>query len=555
MIFYLGHGTVQKLTSVAEPKTVKMLAKLYQDALCGNSDVNCSKPTAKLSASATNARIYAAHQLAKLVGHPVMQEEIKWKIEVLSAILSLTLFEMKQPYGPIKTTPMPLSSEAKKETKEIFFRALDVKAKGFEAMCTILTSTLEYTDKLLKEKDIARPLYSFDESSDKAWKKIVKTVQKLGATESKKESKVFQLLFTHMGFQLFSDPLGAQDIINDLYICLDESEKAYTSKQVDDDEPKWVEVIVDSLLSLMSQNKNVLRQVVNSVMALLCPHMTVNALQAVIDVINPQEDKENDPHSEDENMSGEDENMSGEDEISDTEDAPVDENEEDSSDESEDEDAGNVDDAFKERIKQALGEAKAESGDEDDNASIDMDDLDDEAMNKMDEALGQLFKQLSGKKNPSQVKKEKKDATAQMHFKIRCLDIIDVYLNHEPKMSHVLFLLSPLLESIETYMKKKDDEPLAIRLKNTVKKITGLKKIEEADKELEPSSLVEMLQSLIDLANTASPLVSELSQPLPIYAQCCTLVLKFSQKIKNEELDENILSIYKKAMNSFFNKA
>jgi len=351
-----------------------------------------------------------------------------------------------------------------------------------------------------------------------------------------------------MGFQLFSDPLGAQDIINDLYVCLDESEKSYTSKQMDDDEPKWVEVIVDSLLSLMSQNKHVLRQVVNSVMALLCPHMTVNALQAVIDVINPQEDKENDPESEDENMSGDDENSY-------TEDAPVDEIEEDSSDESEDEEAGNVDDEFKERIKQALGEAKAESGDEDDNASIDMDDLDDEAMNKMDEALGQLFKQLSGKKNPAQVKKEKKDTTAQMHFKIRCLDIIDVYLNHEPTMSHVLFLLSPLLESIETYMKKKDHEPLAIRLKNTVKKITGLKKIEEVDKELEPSSLVELLQSLIDLANTASPLVSELSQPLPIYAQCCTLVLKFSQKIKDDKLDENILSIYKKAMNNFFNKA
>ena len=355
--------------------------------------------TTKLSATATNERIYAAHQLAKLVGHPVMQEEIKWKIEVLSAILSLTLFEMKQPYGPIKTTPMHLSVEAKKETKEIFFRALDVKAKGFEAMCTILTSTLEYTDRLLKEQDIAKSLYPFDESSDESWKKIVKTVKKLGATESKKESKVFQLLFTHMGFQLFSDPLGAQDIINDLYVCLDESEKSYTSKQMDDDEPKWVEVIVDSLLSLMSQNKHVLRQVVNSVMALLCPHMTVNALQAVIDVINPQEDKENDPDSEDENMSGDDENSY-------TEDAPVDENEEDSSDESEDEEA--VDDEFKERIKQALGEAKAESGDEDDNASIDMDDLDDEAMNKMDEALGQLFKQLSGKKNPAQVKKEKK---------------------------------------------------------------------------------------------------------------------------------------------------
>merc|ERR1711936_987865 len=52
-----------------------------------------------------------------------------------------------------------------------------------------------------------------------------------------------------------------------------------------------VEVLVDALLSLMSQNKHVLRQVVKSVMSLLCPHMTINALQAVLDVVNPQEDK------------------------------------------------------------------------------------------------------------------------------------------------------------------------------------------------------------------------------------------------------------------------
>ena len=39
-------------------------------------------------------------------------------------------------------------------------------------------------------------------------------------------------------------------------------------------------------------------------MALLCPHMTVNALQAVIDVINPHEDKtEIDSESEDEEIS------------------------------------------------------------------------------------------------------------------------------------------------------------------------------------------------------------------------------------------------------------
>ena len=52
-----------------------------------------------------------------------MQEEVKWKIEILTAILSLTLFEMKQCHGPLKEIPQALSHSAKAETKEIFFRA------------------------------------------------------------------------------------------------------------------------------------------------------------------------------------------------------------------------------------------------------------------------------------------------------------------------------------------------------------------------------------------------------------------------------------------------
>jgi hypothetical protein len=38
-------------------------------------------------------------------------------------------------------------------------------------------------------------------------------------------------------------------------------------------------VVIDLLLSLLSQNKHVLRQVVGSVMTVLSPHMNDNALQ------------------------------------------------------------------------------------------------------------------------------------------------------------------------------------------------------------------------------------------------------------------------------------
>ena len=524
-----------------------MLAKLYQDVLSGTGTKN------------SNERIYAAQQLAKLPGLPVMQDELEWKSKILSSIVGHTLFEMKQTYGPIKSIPTPLSEDAKKKTKEIFLRAVDIKAKTFEDMCLVLTKTLNFTDHLLKNKPIAVPLYAFNKDTHKSWTKIVNTVNELGSTERNKEKMVFQLLFTHMAFQLFFDPEGTHDIMEDLYICLEESRKSSKSNYNNEEEkPKWVEVLVDALLSLMSQNKHVLRQVVKSVMSLLCPHMTVNALQAVLDVVNPQEDK-NESEMQSEDGSIEDADMSDENETIDEDmnASDAEENGQSSSDESDDggEETENVDDDFRDRVKEALGEAKEDSDEEDGNASIDMDDLDDEAMEKMDENLGKLFKQLSGKKSKGQLKSERKDVTAQMHFKIRCLDIIDVYLNHQPSMSHVLFLISPLLECMDSYIKMKDHGALTTRLKSTLKKITSLKKIEEADSELDPSSIPEILQSLMDFSNTSSTLVAELSQPLPIFAQCCTMVLKCCQKLKDSEVEQKVLGIYRTAMDSFFDKA
>ena len=53
------------------------------------------------------------------------------------------------------------------------------------------------------------------------------------------------------------------------------------------------------MLSLLSQNRHVLRQVVNSVTGLLCPHMTQKALMAIMEVINPLEDANEDEDMDD----------------------------------------------------------------------------------------------------------------------------------------------------------------------------------------------------------------------------------------------------------------
>ena len=75
----------------------------------------------------------------------------------------------------------------------------------------------------------------------------------------------------------------AIDVLSDLHICYDKSKgqkkKKRKSVSTAEVEPEWIEVVVDLLLSLLSQNKHVLRQVVGSVMTVLSPHLNDGALQ------------------------------------------------------------------------------------------------------------------------------------------------------------------------------------------------------------------------------------------------------------------------------------
>lgn len=51
-----------------------------------------------------------------------------------------------------------------------------------------------------------------------------------------------------------------------------------------EEEPEWVEVMVDILLSLLSRPSRLIRQVCRTVFASICPSVTPAALAAILDV-------------------------------------------------------------------------------------------------------------------------------------------------------------------------------------------------------------------------------------------------------------------------------
>lgn len=90
-----------------------------------------------------------------------------------------------------------------------------------------------------------------------------------------------------MGFELLRDPTLPIEILGELDTCYAKAHEKKKKRNAADvpEDPHWLEVVTDILLSLLSRNQHLLRTIVVSVWTLLAEHLTLDALQQVLDVI------------------------------------------------------------------------------------------------------------------------------------------------------------------------------------------------------------------------------------------------------------------------------
>lgn len=128
-----------------------------------------------------------------------------------------------------------------------------------------------------------------DAASD-AWKKMINLIEKLEKNTKNSEAlPIFHTMNLHMGLQLFSDPEMAIMSINELQCCyerLNKTSKAHKRLNNTDteEEPEWIEVVVDLLLSLLSKNDHLLRSLVGCVFPHICPYLTSSAVYQILAV-------------------------------------------------------------------------------------------------------------------------------------------------------------------------------------------------------------------------------------------------------------------------------
>lgn len=409
-------------------------------------------------------RIAILNQLYQLVKKKAASHEGDWAQEVLFFFLEHAYFQ------PVKTgLKAPLSPSVRQICEQRFVSALKDLSSSKEMKPFELHSIVQRAKTFLQDEECEVASGLWTEEAEKAFKKAVKCIERIQRKRRKSEApqhedEVFELLFSHMALNLFSEPDQAIDILKELKACY---ERQKAKKEEDsDEEPHWVEVLTEVLLSLLTRPSSLFRHVVDQVFTILAPHLTRNALTMILESLDPRKgtqgealeivdesgDDEDDEEMEDDEGEGKKESNGAEDEDDN------DDEEGSSSDDEQEEAVGVVDEAFRAEVQAALGSAVVDMEKE---GSTSEDDLDDEAMMKLDDALAAVFKtQLQAKKD----KNKKKDAMKiVLHFKLRVLDIIEIFIKKQASNPLVLELIDPLLDVAWSSLNSKDFHTLGER--------------------------------------------------------------------------------------------
>lgn len=419
-----------------------------------------STESESLTKSEESSRIAVLNQLYQLVKKKSGAHEGNWLQDVLFFFLKHAYF---QTVGKNKKETLPAS--VRQICEQRFVSALKDLSSSREMKSFELHDIVQHAKELLEhgEYKVASDLWT--EEAEKAFKKAVHSIEKIRkkrrkSGESRHEDEVFELLFTHMALNLFTEPEQAMDILKELKACYERQKTKHEEKS--DEEPHWVEVLTEVLLSLLTKTSSLFRHVVDQVFVLLAPHLTQNALNMILEsldtrkgingesleIVDESDIEEDDEEMEDDEEKGKEESngVNGKGESGDDDD-----DEGVSSSDEEEENVGAVDEAFRAEVQAALGPAMV---DVDKEGSSSDEDLDDEAMMRLDGALAAVFKsQLQAKRDIS----KKKDARKIiLYFKLRVLDIIEILIKKQASNPLILELIIPLLNVTWSALNSKD---------------------------------------------------------------------------------------------------
>lgn len=503
---------------------------------------------------------HCVQMLQTLLQHKSIHGDTEWRAGQLQFLLQFGLFYVNTETEEIvkQRDSHVLPNDLAHRVKQAFYSSLQTKSANIAAERATLLSIVEFCNRQIADKSLNKRLRHplTDESAIQAWHKMYAIVLAHKKQTSNKIMlyTVFDILLMHMGLQLFVEPKLAIFSIDDLQMCLERSQSKLNAKKTtkskaklnesQSNEAEWIEVVVDLFLQLLSQNKNFLRTVVDNVFPELCPNLTPAAVDQILMMLDtseknpltPSNDVASDADEQDDGMADQsDDSDSDIDEFDGSDESS--EDDENLTEEDGDDEEGTVADQLRSAVSQALGSAAPET----DTDSVDLNDMNDAEVERLDAALSDAFKLMRNSKTtmdgPGQTGKGKKKTkleratnTTVMHFRIRVLDLIEIYLKTSPALAITLNILTDLIPMYEQCVGNKDQQALVNRLQRVLRMLLNLREFTGHD-DVSEIKLYELFQGVINVKE--NPIA--INEQNKMRSNLCAFLIFVSQLLKSPD--------------------
>lgn len=317
--------------------------------------------------------------------------------------------------------------------------------------------------------------------------KLYKEERNCGLSSDANKLHALRYLLIILLLQVLLRPGEFCDAASELVICCkkafaapDDLDSSGEDDLDSDSSPELMDVLVDTLLSLMPQASAPMRSAIEQVFKYFCGDVTDEGLLRMLRIIKKdlKPARHQDAGSEDDDA--DDDNLLGIEEDEDIDDSNIDETAE-SDEQSEDSEA-------------VVGSEGAETEHTEDSDDSDGG-MDDEAMFRMDTYLAQIFKE---KKNQAG------GETAQSQlvlFKLRVLSLLEIYLHENRGKPQVLTVYSNLAQAVVNPHTTEGSEQLGQRIWGIIQRKVFKEKKLPKDESVQLSTLESLLEKNLKLAS------------------------------------------------------
>uniref|UniRef100_L7M614 Putative dna polymerase v dna polymerase v n=1 Tax=Rhipicephalus pulchellus TaxID=72859 RepID=L7M614_RHIPC len=371
----------------------------------------------------------------------------------------------------------------------------------------------------------------------KCLKKTKHTLEKIDSAAGLDESvatafKVLLLYLTILtALGISDDPSSLQEVCSSARDLLSE-----TSEAEEEHKAKWVQLVVDLALSMLSMQSLHVRAIATAAFAHLHNQLSDEALGLLLDVFSAKKSGDKDEEEDSDDDEEMDDGAEG------GEESESEESDEDS--DVEGEENSDPDEELRSRLRAALGSAAA---DEEDSSAEDVVPTDDQ-MFELDGAIAEAFR---GRLRPAN-KEKSKERTVSIHFQTRCLNLLNNYAKSGVAPLHHLVQIAAMLVKASSSNALRGSHEVLNVISDTLHVISSTRKFGTI------SDVRSEIESLTSTVMEQVNLVSHVGMKNALSSLCAFLV-RCHKKICNElainKVDKHwYMPLYMKTLDSYLDE-